>query len=128
MAQDAIPNRPEEIAMNTLIRLTAATCLAGSLLAPALARAGSDTSPAQVVIDCAQLKLPTQREVGELLGQHNFAQVYASRVALMAEARRICLRGPAKARRVAFEAPPAPAAPTTTLPQERHIAGDRRDR
>lgn len=114
--------------MNTLIRITAAACLAGTLLASAPTRAGTDASPPQVVIDCAQLKLPTQREVGQLLGQHNFAQVYASRAALMAEARRICLRGPAQARRVAFEAPPAPPAPSSTSPQERHIAGDRRDR
>lgn len=113
--------------MNTLIRITTATCLAGGLLASAPTRAGSDISPPQVVIDCAQLKLPTQREVGELLEQHNFAQVYASRAALMAEARRICLRSPAETRRVAFEAQSAPPAPSAPPPPQRHIAGDRHD-
>jgi hypothetical protein len=127
MAQDAIPKRPQEIAMNACIHITAA-CLAGSLLVSAPTRAAPDTSPRQVVIDCAQPRLPTQREVGDLLGQHNFAQVYASRAALMAEARRICARGPAQMRRVAFESPSAPAAPSTPAPPARHIAGDRRDR
>lgn len=45
-----------------------------------------------IVIDCARPALPSQREVGDLLGQHNFSQVYATRNRLMAEARRACHR------------------------------------
>ncbi|MCY7355394.1 MAG: hypothetical protein LH470_10030 [Lysobacter sp.] len=46
-----------------------------------------------IVIDCAHFALPTQRQVGELLGQHNASQVYASRTRLMANARRDCKGG-----------------------------------
>ena len=45
-----------------------------------------------IVIDCARPALPSQQDVGELLGQHNFSQVYATRGRLMAEARRACRR------------------------------------
>ena len=47
---------------------------------------------ASLVIDCAHPALPSQREVGELLGQDNFSQVYDSRRALMAETHRACHR------------------------------------
>lgn len=114
--------------MNLCIRIAAMACIAASLLASAATRAGSDAPPSRIVIDCAQPKLPSQREVGELLDQHNFGQVYASRAALMAEARRACLRGPVRAKRVAFEIPSVPAEPSAPLPQERRIAGDRSGR
>ena len=112
--------------MNAFLRIAAATCLAASMLASQPTRAGSDPSRSRVVIDCGQPRLPTQREAGELLGQHNSGQVYASRAALMAEARRLCLHGSAQTRRVAFEAPSAPPAPSVLPPQERRIADDRR--
>ena len=112
--------------MNAFLRIAAATCLAVSMLASQPTRAGSDPSRSRVVIDCGQPRLPTQREAGELLGQHNSGQVYASRAALMAEARRLCLHGSAQTRRVAFEAPSAPPAPSVLPPQERRIADDRR--
>ena len=42
------------------------------------------------VADCQQRALPTQREVGEWTGQHNFSQVYATRQRLMSEIGRAC--------------------------------------
>lgn len=49
--------------------------------------------PGSIVIDCADFALPSQRQVGELLGQYNLGQVYASRTRLMANARRNCKGG-----------------------------------
>ena len=47
----------------------------------------------QYVFDCtAPRALPSQREVGEWTGQHNFAQVYETRQKLMAEVARACNR------------------------------------
>ena len=63
---------------------------------------------ASLVIDCAHPALPSQREVGELLGQHNFSQVYDSRRALMAEARRACHRKGARYARLMGEKPARP--------------------
>jgi hypothetical protein len=45
-----------------------------------------------IVVDCAKPALPSQREVGEMTGQHNFSQVYATRARLMSEVRRACQR------------------------------------
>lgn len=42
------------------------------------------------VADCDHRVLPTQREVGEWTGQHNFAQVYNTRQRLMAGISRVC--------------------------------------
>ena len=42
------------------------------------------------VADCEERTLPSQREVGEWTGQHNFGQVYATRQRLMAEIGRAC--------------------------------------
>lgn len=111
--------------MNVSLHIAASACLAGSLVASAAIHAEADRPRSRLVIDCEQLKLPTQREVGELLGQHNLGQVYASRAALMAQAHRVCLRDPARVRQVAFETSPAPTAPPL---QEQRIAADRRDR
>ncbi|MEO6365723.1 MAG: hypothetical protein ABIO38_06730 [Luteimonas sp.] len=49
--------------------------------------------PNSIVIDCASVSLPTLRQVGDLLGQHNAGQIYASRSRLLGEARRDCKRG-----------------------------------
>ena len=46
----------------------------------------------RLVFDCDARTLPSQRLVGETLGQHNFSQVYASRTRLMAEVGRACQR------------------------------------
>lgn len=42
------------------------------------------------VVDCDKRSLPSQREVGEWTGQHNFSQVYDTRKRLMAEVGRNC--------------------------------------
>lgn len=44
------------------------------------------------VFDCRVRTLPSQREVGEWAGQHNFAQVYDTREKLMAAVARACSR------------------------------------
>lgn len=45
------------------------------------------------VAACDRRSLPSQRDVGEWTGQHNFSQVYATRERLMAEIGRACQRG-----------------------------------
>lgn len=111
--------------ISTFARIAVVACLSGPLWVsgPAhAAPAGPQPSPPRIVIDCDRPALPSQRDVGELLGQHNLGQVYASRAALMAEARRACLRAPAHVKRVAFDAPtPRPS-------EERHVADSRRGR
>ena len=68
-----------------------------------------------IVIDCAKPARPSQREVGEMTGQYNFSQVYATRARLMSEARRACQReGVTRVRLVM--APPA-REPTRTVAQ-----------
>ena len=42
------------------------------------------------VFDCSKRSLPSQREVGEWTGQHNFGQVYDTRKRLMVEVGRNC--------------------------------------
>lgn len=44
------------------------------------------------VVDCERRNLPSQRDVGEWTGQHNFSQVYDTRQRLMAEIGRNCRR------------------------------------
>ena len=44
----------------------------------------------QYVFDCEARTLPSQREVGEWTGLHNFAQVYEAREKLMAEVTQAC--------------------------------------
>lgn len=44
------------------------------------------------VFDCANRSLPSQREVAEWTGQHNFGQVYDTRKRLMGEVARACNR------------------------------------
>lgn len=95
----------------------------------------------RLVFDCDARTLPSQRLVGETLGQHNFSQVYASRTRLMAEVGRVCQRpdaervglvltsDPTRAkatdRRVAHQAPPsryapAPEAASSSRRRNRH--------
>lgn len=80
--------------MNLRTRFVLPSLLA--VLAP-LGVAPADAAEAPVgapgiVIDCARPSLPSQRSVGEMTGQHNFGQVYATRTRLMAEVRRACER------------------------------------
>lgn len=80
-----------------------------STAAPAIAGPAGpdDAATPRIAIDCARPRLPPQHEVGALLGQHNIGQVYASRAALMAEARRACRRHDARPHRVVFERAPS---------------------
>jgi len=77
--------------MKTLLHIAIALAVLSS---PAIAETPLPTN--SIVIDCADIALPTQRQVGELLGQHNLGQVYASRNRLMANARRDCKGGVAQ--------------------------------
>lgn len=49
-----------------------------------------EASAIRHTFDCEKRSLPSQREVGEWTGQHNFAQVYDTRERLMAEVGRSC--------------------------------------
>jgi hypothetical protein len=85
------------IAMSRVMRLGVA---AGVLLASTSALAGeppvTEVAPiraaALLSFNCEARMLPSQREVGEALGQHNFSQVYDSRARLMGEVGRACQR------------------------------------
>lgn len=74
----------------------AARCLLLSLLAPfsIVSTHATEVSVGgrSVAIDCAKPAMLSQRVVAELVGQHNFSQVYATRTRLMAEVRRACQR------------------------------------
>jgi hypothetical protein len=82
----------EELAMNRCIRFAAA--LFAACTAPAFAQKGTAMLPpvrvTGFVADCASPRLPTQRQVGEWTGLHNFGQVYAARERLMAGIGRAC--------------------------------------
>lgn len=69
----------------------------------------------EIVIDCAHVGLPTLRQVGELLDQHNAGQIHASRSRLLANARRDCKRG---ADRVVLVTDPARDARRARLAQQ----------
>ena len=73
--------------MKTRLHIALALALCSSV-----ALAGTP-QPDSIVIDCANVTLPTLRQVGELLDQHNAGQIYASRSRLMGEARRDCKGG-----------------------------------
>lgn len=62
------------------------------------------------VADCDRRVLPSQREVGEWTGQHNFSQVYDTRQRLMAEISRACRRGGIEAIQVVSRDGQAPRA------------------
>jgi hypothetical protein len=76
--------------MNIRTRLVTLSLLAPFAIATHAAEAPV-AGPA-IVVDCAKPALPSQREVGEMTGQYNFGQVYATRARLMAEAHRACQR------------------------------------
>ncbi|MFT3755450.1 MAG: hypothetical protein QM769_05805 [Pseudoxanthomonas sp.] len=73
--------------MNAMIRIFG-TALFLTLMAATVPASAAET--AGIVFDCANPALPSQREVGELLGQSNFSQAYDSRTKLMAQLRRAC--------------------------------------
>lgn len=58
-----------------------------------------------IFVDCAHPTLPSQREVGELLGLQNFRQVYARRVSLMGEIHQACRLSQAESLNLVFETP-----------------------
>jgi hypothetical protein len=103
----------EEIAMNRRIRFAAA--LFAACVAPASAQEGATTLPSvratQFVADCAHRSLPTQRQVGEWTGLHNFGQVYAARERLMAGIGRACQRPGVGRVQVVMHPQPARGAP-----------------
>ncbi len=78
--------------MNRRIRFAAA--LLAACTAPAFAQEDATTLPSvrvtRFVADCTSPRLPTQRQVGEWTGLHNFGQVYAARERLMAGIGRAC--------------------------------------
>lgn len=73
-----------------------AVALFAACTVPAFAQQGATTLPlvrvTRFVADCTSPRLPTQREVGEWTGLHNFGQVYAARERLMAGIGRACQR------------------------------------
>ena len=77
-------------------RNTLAVLMLAVIAGPVLAQKPTASLPpvtAQGVLyvaDCEDRALPSQREVGEWTGQHNFSQVYATRQRLMAEIGRAC--------------------------------------
>ena len=80
--------------MNRRIRFAAAVLAACT--APAFAHQSATTLPSVrvslFVTDCTSPRLPSQRQVGEWTGLHNFGQVYAARERLMAGIGRACQR------------------------------------
>lgn len=80
--------------MNRCIRFAAV--LFAACTAPAYAQEGVTTLPSIQVVrffaDCTSPSLPTQRQVGEWTGLHNFGQVYAARERLMVGIGRACQR------------------------------------
>jgi hypothetical protein len=86
--------------MNTPTTPVMRLALTGLLLATAGSMAGeppvTEVAPiraaALLSFHCEARVLPTQRAVGEALGQYNFSQVYDSRARLMSEVGRACQR------------------------------------
>jgi hypothetical protein len=104
--------------MNASTRLLVLSVSACFAFASAAQAAEAPTPQPGIVIDCARPALPSQGEVSEMTGQHNFSQVYATRARLMAEAHRACQRqGTARIRLVV--APPA-REPARTVAQNRN--------
>ena len=76
------------------------TAIAASLLvictSPACAQDATTLPPVEVgplfVADCVHPVLPSQRQVGEWTGLHNFGQAYAARGQLMADIAQVCQR------------------------------------
>lgn len=80
--------------MNTFFHAATVALLAALGTAAGPAARAADPPPARpfVVIDCDRAVAPPQHVIGELAGEHNLAQVYATRQRVMAEVRRGCLR------------------------------------
>jgi len=57
-----------------------------------LAALAAGPAPAAIDLDCQSLHRPTQREVSEWTGQHNFSQVYETRTRLMGQFIQACKR------------------------------------
>lgn len=69
-------------------------------------RSSPQVKAVQHAFDCqAKRALPSQREVGEWVGQHNFVQVYDTRQKLMAVVGRACLKAGIKQVRLVRERP-----------------------
>lgn len=100
--------------MNHRIRFTAGMFAACAM--SAFAQEGATTQPSVrvtgFVADCASPRLPTQREVSEWTGLHNFGQVYVARERLMAGIGRACRRRGAGRVQVTVH-PPAQGEPGT---------------
>ena len=98
----------------TARNFSAALVLA-AIAAPAAAQKPTPSLPpvtAQAVLyvaDCQQRALPSQREVGEWTGQHNFSQVYATRQRLMSEIGRACQQSGVEQVRVVLQTSASPA-------------------
>ncbi|QNP41965.1 hypothetical protein [Lysobacter solisilvae (ex Woo and Kim 2020)] len=99
--------------MNSRIRSTRnvlAAMLLAAVAAPVAAQKPMPSLPpvqAQAVLyvaDCEERALPSQREVGEWTGQHNFSQVYATRQRLMGEIGRACQKDGIEQVRVVLQA------------------------
>jgi hypothetical protein len=104
----------KETAMNVRTCLVLLS-LSASFGAASIHATEAPVGETDIVVDCAKPALPSQREVGEMTGQYNFSQVYATRARLMAEAHRACQRdGVARVRLVM--APPA-REPARTIAQ-----------
>ncbi|MDN5780679.1 MAG: hypothetical protein L0H23_01430 [Luteimonas sp.] len=101
----------QEITMNSRTPLFAAVLLA-ACAAPALAQDDLPSLPAVQVVrfvaGCAHPVLPTQRDVADWTGLHNFGQAYAARGRLMAEIGRACQRPGISHVRVVMTADAAP--------------------
>lgn len=79
--------------MTAQTKRVAVALLASSSILPHTSHAAGPPAAGELAVACDGSGLPRQREVGALLGQANFSQVYASRQALLAEVRRACHRG-----------------------------------
>lgn len=65
----------------------------GNAQAQQAPRALPPVQAVQVVVECqSPQRLPTQAQVGDWTGQHNFSQVYATRTRLVADIHRACRR------------------------------------
>ncbi|MFT3763765.1 MAG: hypothetical protein QM761_14385 [Pseudoxanthomonas sp.] len=77
----------------------------------------------QYVFDCAAPRvLPSQREVGEWTGQHNFAQVYQTRQKLMAEVARACNKSGVARVQLVRQAPAREADPAEAIARSKSAA------
>jgi hypothetical protein len=69
-----------------------AFAIAASLLASATACAGPQAQVTEITVDCQTRALPSQAEVGSMLGIDNFSATYAARSRLMVDVARACQR------------------------------------